>query len=148
MTVTVLYFAHYQDIVGVREQARILPDGATVSALADTLARDYPKLHSLLSYARVAVNADYADADTALRDGDEVALMPPMSGGSGIRQPPEALTRLAEARHPLPHPLVPRWGEGQERTTAHDFPHPRPDLWERVAEERGGVRAFGGPPCP
>ena len=39
-------------------------------------------LHSLLSYARVAVNADYADADTVLRDGDEVALMPPMSGGA------------------------------------------------------------------
>ena len=51
-------------------------------ALADALACDYPPLHSLLSYARVAVNADHADADTMLWDGDEIALMPPMSGGA------------------------------------------------------------------
>ena len=81
MTVTVLFFAHYQDIAGGHEQTRALPDGATVRTLADTLTRDHPRLDSVLSYARVAVNADYADAGTVLRDGDEVALMPPMSGG-------------------------------------------------------------------
>lgn len=82
MTVTVLFFAHYQDIAGGHEQARSLADGATVRTLADALARDYPRLDSLLSYARIAVNADYADAATILHDGDEVALMPPMSGGA------------------------------------------------------------------
>ncbi|MBV9852875.1 MAG: molybdopterin converting factor subunit 1 [Armatimonadetes bacterium] len=84
MTVTVLFFAHYQDIAGGREQARPLPDGATVADLAALLAREDPRLEGLLSYARVAVNADYADAATMLRDGDEVALMPPMSGGTPL----------------------------------------------------------------
>jgi molybdopterin converting factor subunit 1 len=84
MTVSVLFFAHYQDIAGGREQQRALPEGTSVRGLADALTRDYPSLHSLLSYARVAVNADHADADTVLHEGDEVALMPPMSGGNAL----------------------------------------------------------------
>lgn len=81
MIVSVLFFAHYQDIAGAREQRRALPDGAAVHDLAEALACEYPQMASLMSYARVAVNADHADPDTILRDGDEVALMPPMSGG-------------------------------------------------------------------
>ena len=84
MTVTVLFFAHYQDIVGAHAQRRSLPDGAGVRALAEQLGQEDSRLDALLSYARVAVNADYADADTVLRDGDEVALMPPMSGGAPL----------------------------------------------------------------
>ncbi len=106
MTVTLLFFAHYQDAVGGREQSRSLPDGATVRFLADALGQEYPRLRSLLSYARVAVNANYADADTVLCDGDEVALMPPMSGGLPhvelTPEPidvPEVSRRVAAAGH-------------------------------------------------
>jgi molybdopterin converting factor subunit 1 len=83
MTVTVLFFAHYQDVVGEREQRVTLSDPANVSDLADVLIRQYPDLTGMLSYARVAVNADHADPNTILHDDDEVALMPPMSGGAG-----------------------------------------------------------------
>ncbi len=83
MTVTVLFFAHLQDIAGGREQRVPLSDGAAVGDLADALARQHPQMKDLLSYARVAVNADPADAATLLHDGDEIALMPPMSGGRG-----------------------------------------------------------------
>ena len=122
MTVTVLFFAHYQDIVGSREQTRILPDGATVRTLAESLAGDHPRLDGLLSYARVAVNADYAGAGTALHDGDEVALMPPMSGGNKDGPHPASF---------LGHPL-PRLGEGRRLRRGEGL------LW---------VRAQGKPLC-
>jgi molybdopterin converting factor subunit 1 len=83
MTVTVLFFAHYQDVAGAHERSVSLEDGATVTDLAGALSERHPRLEGLLSYARVAVNADHADAATVLHDGDEVALMPPMSGGGG-----------------------------------------------------------------
>ena len=83
MTVTVLFFAHYQDMVGGRERRVSLPDQATVGDLAEALVQQYSGLAGMLSYARVAVNADHADSTTILHDNDEVALMPPMSGGTG-----------------------------------------------------------------
>lgn len=105
MTVSVLFFAHYQEIIGGREQQRALPPGATVRDLAEALARDYPRLGAILSYARVAVNADHADAETLLHEGDEVALMPPMSGGTAAPAlslthavlDPQAVSRCVEA---------------------------------------------------
>jgi molybdopterin converting factor subunit 1 len=81
MTVKTLFFAHYQDIVGVREQSVSLADPATIRLLADDLQRRYPGLGDLLAQSRVAVNAEFADADTTLHPGDEIAWMPPMSGG-------------------------------------------------------------------
>ena len=58
-----------------------LPKGATVRAAANALAARAAGFEGLLTHTRVAVNAEFADADTALNDGDEVAWMPPMSGG-------------------------------------------------------------------
>jgi molybdopterin converting factor subunit 1 len=81
ITVTLLYFAHYGELTGCREQTRTLPEGATVRDLVEGLQSEFPRLGDVLAYGRVAVNAEYADAGTALRTGDEIALMPPMSGG-------------------------------------------------------------------
>ena len=58
-----------------------LPDAGHCARLAEDLQRRYPGLGDLLTQGRVAVNAEFADADTALHAGDEVAWMPPMSGG-------------------------------------------------------------------
>lgn len=81
MIIKTLFFAHYQDIVGGREQDMSLPMPATVRQLAEDLQRRYPGLGDLLTQGRVAVNAEFANADTTLHSGDEVAWMPPMSGG-------------------------------------------------------------------
>ncbi len=81
MTINALFFAHYQDIVGSRERRMAVPTGATVGMLARQLEQDHTGLPDLLTHGRVAVNAEFADADTVLRHGDEVAWMPPMSGG-------------------------------------------------------------------
>lgn len=81
MTITTLFFAHYQDIVGSHERTVVVPDGSTVRTVAEHLARDFPALGGLLRHGRVAVDEEFAEADTPLRDGATVAWMPPMSGG-------------------------------------------------------------------
>ncbi len=90
MTVRLLFFAHLQDVAGSHELTMSLPAGATVEEAAALLAERSAGFADLLSQARVAVNAEFAGAATVLQDGDEVAWMPPMSGGSGE-------TRLTEA---------------------------------------------------
>lgn len=87
ITVKMLFFAHLQEVAGSYERTLELPDGATVETSAAVLAERYPKMDRLLSQARVAVNAEFAEASAALHDGDEVAWMPPMSGGASDTPP-------------------------------------------------------------
>ena len=82
ITVRMLFFAHLSDVAGQREMPLLLPDGATVRTAADALQLRLPGFGDLLAHNRVAVNAEFADAETRLTDGDELAWMPPMSGGS------------------------------------------------------------------
>ena len=81
MIVTVLFFAHQRDLFGVPEKRIEVPEGSKVKDLADALARLDSRFEGLLLYTRVAVNGDWAAADTDLADGTEVAFVPPMSGG-------------------------------------------------------------------
>jgi len=79
--VQVLYFGVLKDVFGRQREEMDLPDPATVEAvLEECRVRGLadPKLMSSLA---VAVNQEYAKADTNLKDGDEVALLPPVSGG-------------------------------------------------------------------
>ncbi len=77
-----LFFAHLQDVAGSHELTVSLPEDATITAAAEVLAERSAGFANLLSQARAAVNAEFADSSTLLHDGDEVAWMPPMSGGS------------------------------------------------------------------
>ena len=69
-----------KDIIGQSEISRTLPQPATVETLLDDLKAAYPRLGRLSSLA-VAVNNDYADAAYSLKEDDEIALIPPVSGG-------------------------------------------------------------------
>ena len=82
INVRMLFFAHLQDVAGSHALPVSLPDGATVEDAAAALAGRQAGFADLLSQARAAVNAEFAEASTVLHDGDEVAWMPPMSGGS------------------------------------------------------------------
>jgi len=82
ITVQMLFFAHLQDVAGSHERALSLPENATAADAAAALAEQNAGFDHLLLQARVAVNAEFADASTVLHDGDEVAWMPPMSGGN------------------------------------------------------------------
>jgi molybdopterin converting factor subunit 1 len=80
MTVTVLLFASYADALGAASLDLELPRDATVRDLVDAV-RERPGAGSLPSSPLVAINLHYASADSIVREGDEVALIPPVAGG-------------------------------------------------------------------
>ncbi len=81
MTISLLVFAHLKPILGAESRPVSLPEGATVRQLLDCLLTEFPALSEWLPSVRVAVNCEYAAPDTVLHEGDEVALIPPVSGG-------------------------------------------------------------------
>ncbi len=86
MTVRVRFFASLRERLRTSEASRELPHGATVDDLLRTLHADFPDLAGS-GRVSIAVNAEYVDRRHALADGDEVALIPPVSGGcrDGVR---------------------------------------------------------------
>lgn len=82
ITVKVRVFSLLKEIVGSTRFELELPAGAAVSDLVDRLTADYPDLRRHLAHIIVAVNHTYADRSRPLASGDEVALFPPVSGGS------------------------------------------------------------------
>ena len=83
MHVTVRLFATYREIVGSKELQVRLSDGATLRALLDSLYVNHPRLKGYEETMLLAVNHEFAEPASRLREGDEVALMPPVSGGAG-----------------------------------------------------------------
>lgn len=81
MTLTVLLFAKLRDAAGSEAVAVELPAGATVADLRRQLADAYPAIAQLLERSAVAVNHDFADGARSLAPGDEIAIIPPVSGG-------------------------------------------------------------------
>ncbi len=82
MEVKVLFFASCRDLVGTREASISLPERACVADLLARLAEDRPRLREMEASLMVSVNQTYVDRSQRLSDGDEVAFIPPVSGGS------------------------------------------------------------------
>ena len=81
MRVTVRLFARLRDIAGAAELPREVGPGATIGTVWQQLVADFPDLARYERSISTAVNADYARMDHAVGDGDEVAFLPPVSGG-------------------------------------------------------------------
>jgi molybdopterin synthase catalytic subunit len=79
--IRVKLFAVAKEIVGRREVVLDLPEGATVAAVLQHLAADHPRLRGLASSFMFAVNREYVEGNRVLAEGDEVAFIPPVSGG-------------------------------------------------------------------
>jgi molybdopterin synthase catalytic subunit/molybdopterin converting factor small subunit len=82
MRVTVLFFGVLKEILSSESQTLDLPPGATVDAVLRHFRELFPQQPKLWSTLAIAVNQSYAPSGCLLRDGDEVALLPPVSGGS------------------------------------------------------------------
>ena len=81
MTVTVKLFAILRERAGASEVPVDLPAAATIAAARDAVAERFPAIAEYLGRVAWAVNRAYAPVDTELRDGDELAAIPPVSGG-------------------------------------------------------------------
>jgi molybdopterin converting factor subunit 1 len=79
--VTVRLFARLRDIAGAAELAREVAPGATIGDLWRQLADEFPALAAYERSISSAVNADYARMDRVIGEGDEIAFLPPVSGG-------------------------------------------------------------------
>ena len=94
MRVRIRLFAVQRELAGTREVALDLPEGGTVADAWEALVALHPALAPGRDSVRFARNGKYADAATGLTDGDEVAMIPPVSGGAGS----DGETRILEIR--------------------------------------------------
>ena len=81
MKVRLKLFAYAREVIGSRDLAVELPEGTTTSGLLSELLIRYPGLGALEASIKIAVNHEYAEGGRKLAEGDEVALIPPVSGG-------------------------------------------------------------------
>lgn len=104
MDVTVKFFATYRGLAGIRETTVELPAGANLGDLLGRLLEAHPKLARHRDSMILAVNEEFAEPGARLKAGDEVALLPPVSGGSSVRvqtdpiDPSAVLRLVADAR--------------------------------------------------
>lgn len=105
--VRALLFASLRDAAGSREVEEALEAGSTVADLSAHLCTRYPALAPRLPLVRVAVNETMTGADCVLQNGDEIAYLPPVSGGAGpdpevavVSDPISVDAALAAVRRP------------------------------------------------
>ena len=78
---TIRLFARLRDLAGSGELVRDVPAPATVGSVWSSLVGEMPALRDYERTMSVAVNADYSRMTATVHDGDEVAFLPPVSGG-------------------------------------------------------------------
>ena len=101
MRIRVLLFGQLKDIVGKSEDLLELEAGASVSALLAHYGQRFPRIQGLAGSIACAVNQEYAAGGRELREGDEVGLLPPVSGGKGAQVGELRSEHCAIVREPI-----------------------------------------------
>lgn len=81
MKIKVKFFASFREAVGKPEVDIDLEENTTISELLTLLKQRHPELGPLTEPLVISVNKEYATYDSVLKNGDEVAILPPVSGG-------------------------------------------------------------------
>ena len=81
ISINLKLFAAYQEALGCPDVSMTLPEGTTVKEVCDLICTEHPELKQWQELTRFGINLQFVDADTVLNDGDEVVLIPPVSGG-------------------------------------------------------------------
>jgi len=94
MHVKVLFFGQLKEIVGASEENAELSEGARLEDLFERYGRKFPRFAEFRESIAASVNQEYADPHSALSNGDEVAFLPPVSGGQQVATTGEDIFRL------------------------------------------------------
>jgi molybdopterin converting factor subunit 1 len=97
--IRVLFFGLLKDLVGRSSDTLQLNEGARLEAVLQHYSRQFPRMAAMLPSLAISVNQEYATADALLQAGDEVALLPPVSGGTAGARSSEDDVRLV--REPI-----------------------------------------------
>ena len=84
MRVQVKLFAAAREIVGQGEFSLELKEGSTVGDLMEHFFARYPRLKGMAGSLLLAVNREFSESTVKLQEGDEVGVIPPVSGGAGV----------------------------------------------------------------
>ena len=84
MRIRVLFFGVLRDVVGVREDSLEIPQGGHLEAVFEHYASRFPRLREMSASIVPALNQQFSSLAAPLADGDEVAFLPPVSGGAGL----------------------------------------------------------------
>lgn len=122
------FFASAADLVGSKALNWEMPAGSTVAALRQAVSGAFPAFAPLAAKAMVAVNREYAQPEQTLADGDEVAFIPPVSGGDG-----------EPAGHEPPHDGSSTWRDPAGRYEVTDQPLSGDAVAARVVNNHTGA---------
>jgi molybdopterin synthase catalytic subunit len=137
MRVTVRLFGPIREAVGAKELHVQLADGARAAALRALLAEKHPELASLGPRLRLSVNREFAAEDAVLADGDEVAFLPPVSGGAGrctiSDRPLDPAAVAARVTGPDAGGVVQFVGAVRDRSRGRDIEHLEYEAYAEMA---------------
>jgi molybdopterin synthase catalytic subunit len=94
MQIQVLFFGVLKDLVGRSSETLELPEGARLQTVLSHYARQAPRFEAMLPSLALSVNQEYSGPDQALRGGDEVGLLPPVSGGAESQGADSGVVRI------------------------------------------------------
>jgi len=154
MQVTVKLFGSIREAAGAKELAVVVPEGSTTTDLRLLLARDHPAFEEMADRLRVSVNYEIVRGDQALAEGDEVAFLPPVSGGSGAHilsaEPLDVGSVVKRVSGPEIGGIVSFIGTVRDRSRGHSIRHLEyeayPEMVEREMEKiaREAARRWPG----
>ena len=84
MRVSVQFYARLRELAGCSEWACDIATGATVADVWQAASKQFPAVADLAGSVSCAVNADFSRMDAVVHDGDDIAFLPPVSGGTWI----------------------------------------------------------------
>jgi molybdopterin synthase catalytic subunit/molybdopterin converting factor small subunit len=145
MRITIRAFASYREAIGSPRLQLEFPDRTTPDHVWETLTGTYPKLRRLPRPSGFAINEEYVSGTRQLQSGDELALIPPVSGGSImlVEGPIDVNAVLGEVRHPQAGATVLFLGTVRDNNHGRHVEHLEYEAYqqmalremERVAEE-------------
>ncbi len=135
MQISIRAFASYREAIGSARLQVETPDGATPTQVWEQLRGKYPRLRDLPKPSAFAINEEYVPSETALRSGDELVLIPPVSGGSVslVEEPIDVNRLLAQVRHPQAGAIVLFLGTVRDTNQGRHVEHLEYEAYQKMA---------------